>query len=390
MWQGYEDKARNSSQWSSLGVSSGEEALTGTAGTTSSKGSREIIRQNKSVDSFRQDWDTVKQNIGSRGQGGNTAPNSYKLNGGPGPGSPGGISTSDMDKKRLVKQFYKVTANELMSKPVSFVDLTLLYKMNKSVTSGGHTGAVATNTPGSFMLPNDLLREDVLGQVAANGIQYEPFDDCGNDDILTSHKATVEEMRDKGPFDTRLPQNLPRDEKSSTDLLDVTQLEPLASLSRKLASAAADFTSTQLKEADEGAPKMTSTTAASLSQLTTLQRVLEDTHTSIKATLKDLHVSREPMKEKYKSSIATSVQRLTELSQHLSSLEDRLASTKSVVSRGKESLSRDLLDRITLLEEVDVKIRHHSKKSREKRLKYLCIAAAALAAGISIYLTYTH
>lgn len=390
MWQGYEEKTRNSSQRSSFGVASGEEVLTGTAGTTSSRGSREIIRQNKSVDSFRQDWDTAKQNIGGRGPGGNPASNAYKLNGGSGPGSPGAILASDMDKKRLVKQFYKVTANELMSKPVSFTDLAPLYKMNKSVTPGGPTGAAASSTSGTFMVPNDLQTEDILEQVAANGIQCGPIDDCGNDDKLTSHKATVEEMRDKGPFGPRLPSVLTRDEKGSTELLDVTQLEPLASLSRKLASAASDFTSTQLKEADEGASKTTTTTAASLSQLTTLQRVLEDTHGSIKDMLKDLHVSREPMKDIYKSSIATNVQRLTELSQHLSSLEDQLTSTKSVVSRGKESLSRDLLDRITLLEEIDVKIRHHSKKSREKRLKYLCIAAAVMAAGLSIHLAYTH
>ncbi|CCE73175.1 Piso0_000198 [Millerozyma farinosa CBS 7064] len=389
MWQEYGEKTRNSSQGSSFGVVSGEEALTGTAGTTSSRGSREILRQSKSVDSFRQDWDTTKQNIGSRSHGGNPASNAYKSNEGSGPGSPGAILASDMDKKRLVKQFYKVSANESMSKPVSFMDLDPLHKMNKNVTPGGPTGAAASNMPGTFMVPNDLQTEDILKQIAANGIQHGPIDDCGNDDKLTSHKATVEEMRDKGPFDKRLPQVSPR-EKGSTELLDVTQLEPLASLSRKLASAASDFTSTQLKEVDEGASKTTSTTSASLSQLTTLQRVLQDTHGAIIAMLKDLHVSREPMQDIYKSSIATNIQRLTELCQHLSSLEDRLTSTKAVVSRGKESLSRDLLDRITLLEEIDVKIRHHSKKSREKRLKYLCIAAAVLAAGFSVYLAYTH
>lgn len=251
------------------------------------------------------------------------------------------IVTSNLDKKRLVEQFYSAV-NETQSK--------------KSSPDYGRLGAPAATphrTP-----PFDLTAESFETLVAEGGLNYVPIDDVVPGDAeLTEFLLNIDSVAyAKDP--------------------EAQDLVQLAKTLNQVSSNLRVQTPTQLAE-----------TAGdhSLAQLDQLLRYLAHLQTSTQQLFDDLHSNRDSVQLENQQAISRNVDKLDGLVDSLRALENRLETTKSQIADNKKTMLNEIMAKFEVLDYVDRKFNEHAQITRHRRFKQLNLWLAAMVLAAAIY-----
>lgn len=251
------------------------------------------------------------------------------------------IVTSNLDKQRLVEQFYSAV-NE-----------------NQSKRSSPDFGRVAAHGPASQKTPPaELTAETFEALVADGGLKYVPIDDLvAGDTELTDYLLNIDSV-------------------AYTKDPEVRGLELLSRTLNQVSGNLRSISPTQLA---------TTTGDYSLLQLEQLLRYLAHLQTTTQQLFDELHSNRDAVKLKHQQAVSRNVSKLDGLVDSLHALEDRLDKTKARISANKKTMLTEVMAKFEVLEYVDRKFNEHAQITRHRRFKQLNVWLAVVVLAVAIY-----
>lgn len=303
-------------------------------------------------------------------------------------------SSSEADKKRLVDQFYN-SVNE--SNPVS--------RASSSSELAQHFKSTSTN----LQSPTAEKALKWIENSSSNESDQKPFKIRTTPKIINYTEEKFNSIINNGGFTyTSNSSKLIEDQELTNYLLNIDTiledpnkendnngkskrhdhhkqnkdlLEPLATIMKSLSLTLVEKSKLNLIDDDDDHIE-------SLAQLNGLSKYLLDLHNSTNELLQRLILNREEIKSNYRSEIKDSLNRLSDLSAELNNLEIKLSVIKNKINDSKTVMSREMADKIELLEYVNDRFKDYSTQKRNMRFKQYNIALAVLVVVVSIYIGY--
>ncbi|KAK6456103.1 uncharacterized protein RJT20DRAFT_127898 [Scheffersomyces xylosifermentans] len=308
-------------------------------------------------------------------------------------------TTSESDKKRLVDQFYNsVNESAPVSRSTSATELESFFKANakkahsptaekalKWMETPSHEPEAKGIKPLKSKSPINFTDEKFNNIINSGGFSF-PTNSLKliEDEELTNYLLNIDTIIEDISKDNEAlfaKGKIGPDGRHHPHVPNKESLEPLSRIMRSLSSTLAEKSKLILLE--EGDSQM-----ETLEQLNALSRYLSGLSRSTNELREQLVSNREEIKSKYQSNITDSLNRLRDLSDELNNLENKLTKIKHKVNESKSIMSREMADKIDVLEYINDRFKEHSTEKRNLRFKQLNIGLAVLVVVVSVYFTY--
>lgn len=304
------------------------------------------------------------------------------------------VSSSDIDKKRLVDQFYNsINESNAASQVSSATDLSI-YKNNLGLTAGPSPLAPAVEKV-KVLLSNDNVDPMDSLQNSRNGNSTTP-----ESTELTDMEFT--HILQNGGYKYQLNQTI--DEEVTHYLLNIDNILEDIKAGRTVpgmfgkipASSALDGSLWPLRHVmeslsaniDKNQLFTEDSQIKSLNDLNRLGAYLGKLSASTSELKDQLVENTQTMRTKFRHEIHENVSRLNELLGELNLLEKRFNVVKGRISNNKQTMSQDMLEKVEILEFIESKFLEHSKVTRNTRFKQLNITLVVAILLVSLYFVY--
>ncbi|CAN3358720.1 hypothetical protein DICA4_D07822 [Diutina catenulata] len=285
---------------------------------------------------------------------------------------------SDLGKKQLVDQFYDTSMNnsnetfntsgenKIHSGLPSPGTHKLLDGFDYDVSGPGSStnGTNGKYIPSGLGDDRKMTDSDFAKLVQNGGLQFSSTSNRleNNDDHLTGYLLNIDNFIKVWSREQHLE-----------------TLEPLQEFVDSITTAYSSNAAAQLT-AENVDPAM--------ADLDAVSAYLDDLTKQTNQLLVTLTQEKDQVKLKYQSALRDSVNKLQQLSKHLSVSEVHLNDLRRRVNVQKTRINHDLRDRIKLLDEINFKVRGHYKAVRRKRFRHFNVVAAVVLVMSAIYYGY--
>lgn len=270
--------------------------------------------------------------------------------------------SSKTDNKRLVDQFFSALNDQPANRSASGDGPTQTKATTPQTEKRGfHFGNDEDDSydEDHHKVSNELTDEEFNQIVKLGGFTYKVSDNLANDNELISYALNIDTI-------TEDMQNAHKDN------------------GMHLLQSMMDTLTTSIKPAEFGAAQET----GSLCELDSLSRYLDTVNTQTKELREKLTNDRETIKVKYRTEISDNLAQLNGLLKELNILETRLKQTRRNITKDKSIMSKDIIDKLDLLEYIDTKFREHSKTVKNRRFKQANIALAVFVVVVSVFFVF--
>ncbi|RLV93144.1 hypothetical protein JA1_002676 [Spathaspora sp. JA1] len=280
-----------------------------------------------------------------------------------------GTFSGSTDKNRLVDQFYRPNIKGT-HKASSSVDLTNFFRSNIELTPGKRKwmndfDAMDLNSETPFKPETKLTDElfhDILNQ---GGFKFE-FDRelFLEDDELINFVLNIDTILDEYPHDVKKPYE--QLERIMTSMADKVVIKSKNVLLR-----------------DQP------TKNKSLDELESLEQYLADLKLQTQDLTTQLSNNRELIRSKYREEINNNINKLNQVSEQLKVLEERSNSFKERITEENMAMSQDMIEKLELLENINIRMREYSRVKKSRRVKQLQVfISVAVVVFLAFYYGY--
>ncbi|KAK6198710.1 uncharacterized protein RJT21DRAFT_115667 [Scheffersomyces amazonensis] len=127
---------------------------------------------------------------------------------------------------------------------------------------------------------------------------------------------------------------------------------------------------------------------SNLNDLKSLDEYLDKLNIQTKELMNQLITNKEDLKSNYQRDINDSINRLNDISLQLTSLETRLTILKDKINQDKLVMSREMIDKLQVLEFVDERFKDYMVVSSIRRFKRVNITISVIVVLFGIYMYY--
>ncbi|ODV80825.1 uncharacterized protein CANTADRAFT_20388 [Suhomyces tanzawaensis NRRL Y-17324] len=284
------------------------------------------------------------------------------------------VTTNDVDRKRLVDQFYNAI-NESTG-GVSSSDLGL--------KRGQVTPAGVTPVPSSMHSPIaeqtfrfvEQVGEETRTSSLKQGLSSDKLNQVLRNGGFTYNPSSKRMVRDGELTDYMLNIDNISAELSKREFEGLSLLQALVQITGRIAEGV-HLAQTPLDDSDGP--------LQSLADLHQLKQYLTSLRTDTLELTQKLTHNREILRTGYRTDINDSVGRLHELLGELTLLENRLNGIKDKINVDKTVMSQEMLEKLEILELIDNRFTEHSRVTRNRRFKQLNISLTVAVVIVSLY-----
>lgn len=303
---------------------------------------------------------------------------------GTGGSSSGGVGG---DKKRLVDQFYNSSLRKVGGGAGgSSAELSSLFR-NGGVDTLGLNGESKLRYINGDV--NESLQES---EFEMNGNESTRFDEVMDRGRELDDEIFMNILNEGGFKFNYDASRLFEDEELMNYLLNIDSMidvdpedssKPFDQLGNVMANIGEKFNDKSISPSEHGK------IGHSLDELNSLERYLSNLHAQTQQLMNHLVANRVVIQQKYQNEINENINRITQISNQLQGLEDKLNQIRDRITKHKLGISNEMMQRLNLLERVNRQMQAYSQESSSRKFMQVNIAIAVILLMIAVYYGYT-